>query len=173
MAFSEADRVWIRHFMGFAAIFVQADLRLENSIQAIQSQADGGVRPDSSSENYVKGCVYGVAAVTGQSTGVTPGGLTQNLVFASPAQRGLITIEATIAQQDAFLGALSADGGEVKIDSARETARLRWEGRRLVTAMATMLATSPRRDVFSTTPANPSGDPFYANPDQLGSRYQW
>lgn len=54
MAFSEQDRVYIRQYLGYAAIWLQADPRLESAITTIQSVADGGSRPDSSSENQAR-----------------------------------------------------------------------------------------------------------------------
>jgi|SRR5579875_2166275 len=173
MAFSETDRTFIRHFLGFSAIFVQADLRLENAITACQSEADGGSRPDPSTENYIKGCIYGFAAVTG-TAGVTPGPTsTTGATFSMPAQRGLIQIEAQIAQLDSLLGVLSADNGEAKLDTARERVRLCMEGRRLVNAVARQLATNPRADIFSSAPVNADGDAFYGLPDGTGENYQW
>lgn len=55
MAFAETDRVQIRRWLGFSAIYLQADPKLENAIVAVQSTADGGSRPDSSTETAVKG----------------------------------------------------------------------------------------------------------------------
>jgi hypothetical protein len=57
MAFSQQDRVNVRHFLGFGSIFKQADLRLENALTSIQSVADGGSQPDSTSENAVRAIV--------------------------------------------------------------------------------------------------------------------
>jgi len=54
MAFTEADRVQIRKYLGFAAIYLQAEPRLEQAITAVQSTADGGTRPDSSTEDAIK-----------------------------------------------------------------------------------------------------------------------
>lgn len=54
MAWTEADRVKIRHYLGFAAIFHQADPRLESAITAVQSVADGGARPDDSTEQHIR-----------------------------------------------------------------------------------------------------------------------
>ena len=136
--YSETDRTWIRHFGGWGAIYQQADPRLEGAIGATQSVADGGTRPDSNGENQIKALLYGQAAVAGVQ-GVTVSGTAQNTVFATPAQRGLIQIEATIAMQDTFLGTASADAGEVKINPAREMIRLRSEGRRLVYSMCLVL----------------------------------
>lgn len=150
MSFNETDRTWIRHFAGFSAIFGQADPRLESAITAIQSVSDGGSRPDSSGENYIKACIYGQAGVTGGSTGVTIGGAAQNVTFNVPSVRGLIQIEANIAQLDAFMGATQADGGDTKVDAGRETIRLRLEGRRVAYAMCRMLGMKrPRVNVFS------------------------
>lgn len=161
MAVSEVDRTWIRHFGGFGGIFGQADPRLEGAITAIQSVADGGSRPDSSGENYVKALLYGSAAGTG-TAGVTISGAAQNTTFATPAVRGLIQIESQIAQLDTFLGTTEAD--EVKLDSAREMIRLRMEGRRLVYSMCRMLGmTGPRVDVFSSGVTTEDSDPFWAD----------
>lgn len=57
MAFVESDRVQIRRWLGVPAIFLQAEPRLETSITAVQSVADGGGRPDSSTETAIKGYV--------------------------------------------------------------------------------------------------------------------
>lgn len=50
MAFVEGDRVQIRRYLGYAAIWLQADPRLEAAITTIQAVADGGSRPDNTSE---------------------------------------------------------------------------------------------------------------------------
>lgn len=63
MAFTEADRVNIRHLLGFASVFMQADPRLENSVTACQSVADGGARPDNSTETYIKATVTSALSV--------------------------------------------------------------------------------------------------------------
>jgi hypothetical protein len=172
VAYSEVDRVWIRHFLGFSAIFTQADPRLENAVTATQSLADGGVRPDASTENYIKAVIYGVAAVAGTQAGVVVGpASTTGVTFQVPASRGLIQIEANIALQDQFLGTSEVDGKEIQIDPAREIKRLRVEGRRLVNHLARMLATHPRADIFSNVAPDPGGDAFYGFLES--SRYQW
>lgn len=51
--FTEINRVKIRKYLGFAAIFHQAEPRLENAIGAVQSVADGGNRPDNSTELFI------------------------------------------------------------------------------------------------------------------------
>jgi hypothetical protein len=156
------DRVYIRRYVGYGAIFLQAEPRLENAITATQSTADLGTRPDASTENNIKGLLYGIAAVTGTQTGVTPGPVsTTGVTFAMPAIRGLLQIEATITTQDAFLGTMSADGGEVKLDAYREMVRLRQEGRRLCHQLARMLGMKGvRADIFSSSPVILDDDPF-------------
>lgn len=54
MAWTETDRVQIRHYLGFSAIFLQADPRLELAITAVQQVSDGGARPDTSTEAYIR-----------------------------------------------------------------------------------------------------------------------
>ena len=168
MAFAESDRVYIRHFLGFPALFLQADPRLEAAVTAVQALPQGA-RPDSSTENAIKGLIYGVAAVTTGAAGVPPGGAVQAGPFNTPAVSGLIQVEASLDLQSTFLGAQQADGGEVVIDPVRECARLKAEGRRLVNGLARHLGTSPRRDIFGPPVLNEYGDSFYSdNPP-----YQW
>ena len=57
MAFVENDRVAIRHFLCFSAIFLQADPRLENAITAVQATVDGGTRPTSDTETAIKAII--------------------------------------------------------------------------------------------------------------------
>ncbi len=161
MSFSELDRTYIRRFVGFGAIFVQAEPRLENAITAVQSTADGGTRPDASTENQIKAYVYGSAAVAGVA-GVTPGGAsTTGSTFVQPALRGLLQIEQAIATLDVFMGASAVDGGDTQVDTAREGARLRKEGRRLCGMLARLLGMKGvRMDVFSGSPVVYDGDPF-------------
>lgn len=157
MAYAELDRSYIRHFVGYGAIFIQADPRLENAITATQSVADLGARPDSSTENVIKGLIYGVAAVVGVA--VTPGGTAQSGPFAQPAQRGLLQLEQSIANLDPLIGVLRAE--EATLDTAREGIRLKMEGRRLCHAMARMLGMrGVRADVFSSAPVIIDADPF-------------
>ena len=55
MAWVENDRSLIREMLGFSAIFLQADPRVEFAITSIQAIADGGTRPDNSSELRMRG----------------------------------------------------------------------------------------------------------------------
>lgn len=169
--FSAQDRTYIRHFLGFSAVFKQADLRAETAITAIQSVADGGSQPDSSSENFIKGLIYGTNAVT--ATLPTPGPTAQNVTFTQPATQGLLAIEQKFQMLWDIAFVQEADQRDAVIDAARGVAVLRKEGRRLVSHLARMLATSPRADVFAGTEPNPRGDTFYDLPDGSGCNYQW
>src|SRR5579883_917909 len=55
MAWTESDRATVRHYLGFPALFHQAEPRLENALTSIQSEADGGTRPDDSTEKQIRG----------------------------------------------------------------------------------------------------------------------
>jgi hypothetical protein len=128
MAFLESDRVQIRQYLGFGALFLQLDNRLESAINSIQSIADGGTRPDSSSEVALKAIVTKLQSVDS-------------------------AIDAISVQQ----GAHEVD--EIKLDSARETLRLRMVGRQYVGRLARMLDTAPRSDCFATVPTLYGPDP--------------
>ena len=54
MAWTEADRVAIRSYLGFADLFLQADPRLESAIASLQARTDGGTRPDGSAEAQIR-----------------------------------------------------------------------------------------------------------------------
>ena len=147
--FTEAERVQIRHVLGFGATFVQADPRLENAVTAVQAIVDGGSRPDGSTEQFVRNVIYGMQSLPGPPF--------------IPAIRGILQIEADIDNLQGQQGAISVD--EVTVNPARETARLRGEGRRKVKSLAQMLGMRrARADIFS--PSNEpfgDGDPFTTN----------
>ncbi len=63
MAWTEADRAAIRSYLGFPALFLQADPRLEAAMTAVQSEADRGVRPDGSTETQIRGWLVQLAKV--------------------------------------------------------------------------------------------------------------
>ena len=128
MAFVEQDRAYIRNYLGYAGIFLQADPRLESAISNIQAVSSvdpvavGGTRPDQSSEN-----------------------LARNIVAK------LVAIDAALDALDAFEGVEKVDDGSFNM--VREDARLRRKGRMYVYRLAKLLDTEPRGDVFGTTPA--------------------
>lgn len=118
--FAESDRVKIRRWLGFSAIFLQADPRLENAITSTQSLADGGSRPDDTT----------VIAIKDYLTKLT------NI----ETQWVLLTTEG---------GMQGGTIDELKIDPLRGLAGLKQVGRMYVGFIADALATKPHRDVFS------------------------
>jgi hypothetical protein len=159
--YSEQDRVQIRRFLGFGAIFKQADPRVENAITSTQSEADGGSQPDSSSENEIKGLIYGTTGTTG--TAVTPGGTAQNVAFSQPALPGLLTIEQQLAGMWGFTFAAGKQD-DATVDTYRAMIQLRSEGRRMVRALARHLGMKgPRIDMFAGGAGIGDGEPFWGN----------
>lgn len=63
MAFTEADRAQIRQYVGWTAIFQQAQPLLESAITTLQAKADGGNMVDNSTELLVKGLITQLQAV--------------------------------------------------------------------------------------------------------------
>ena len=59
----EGDRVILRDILGFGSLFLQADPRTENAMTAVQSIADGGTRPDNSSELAIRSYMLDYANV--------------------------------------------------------------------------------------------------------------
>ena len=53
----------MRHYLGFGALFHQADPRLENALSAVQSSADGGTRPDDSTEKQIRNWLAQLARI--------------------------------------------------------------------------------------------------------------
>jgi hypothetical protein len=167
MAYSELDRTYVRHFVGYGSIFLQSEPRLESAITATQSLADKGSRPDSSTENYIKGLIYGSAAVCTPLTpvGVTQGPLPQNVAFATPAVPGLLALEQQCSAMWGFTFAAKAD--EATVDTFRGVVQLRIEGGRLCHALARMLGMKGvRANVFAPGPTIMDDNPFaYDNPE--------
>lgn len=149
MAYSELDRVYVRKFLGFSAIFLQGDPRLENALNATQSIADNGVRPDSNTENAIKALLYGQASQAG-TNGVTLGPAAQNTTFQVPARPGLVNIKNALDGLIPISFVLFADQKEIEIDPARGASILRRMGREMVAELADVLSTPPRFDVFGT-----------------------
>lgn len=130
MAWTEAERATIRHYLGFSAIFLQADPRLEQAITSVQSQAvPGGTRPDESTERQIRRW------------------LTQ-----------LEKIEQRL--EEVWEEAEALRVSDLGVDPHRGVVLLRSEGRRVVAGIARALATTPRHDVFSSAPPDPDGPTF-------------
>jgi hypothetical protein len=152
--YSEQDRTYVRWYCGWSATFLQAEPRLENAISSTQSIADGGTRPDSNTENLIKGIIYGTNSQTGTGTVVNPGPTAQNSQFAMPASFGLLQVDQQLSTLWAVALVRSADKGEQQLDVPRAMAMLRMEGRRLAFRLARALGLkSVRVDVFSSRSA--------------------
>ena len=126
MAFTEADRVQIRGFLGYSSQFLQADPRLESAMTNAQSLSDGGTRPNpspSAAENQVR------------------------VIIAN-----LQSIDTSMMNLQQFAGVTKADKGEAFIDAAREDARLRALGRMWVHRLARLFDTLPISDIYSMAP---------------------
>lgn len=125
--FLESDRVQIRTYLGFSALWLQADPRLESAITNIQAVADGGTRPDTSSEVQAKSLVTKLQGID-------------------------TAIDTLVIQQGA-----TRVQNQVSLDSAREMIRLRSLGRQYVHRLARMFDTLPRADVYSMAPDDAPG----------------
>ena len=167
MAYLEADRVNIRKYLGFGAIFLQADPRLEAAITATQSVADQGARPDSSTENYIKGLIYGSSAVA--TVLPSPGPIAQNQQFSQGATIGLLGIDQQLQQLWGFTFATTAGNGQARVDTWRGMVQLRAEGKRLAFTLARALGMrAVRADVFSAQGGmGDSVEPFWGNDSQV------
>jgi hypothetical protein len=119
--FQESDRVQIRLYLGYSGTYLQADPRLESAIKNVQSIADGGTRPDSSTETLVRGIISSLQNIDTQIT-----------ILASQQGAGAV--------------------GSIRVDAARETARLRMVGRQYVHRLARVFDTQPHSDIFSSAP---------------------
>jgi hypothetical protein len=130
MAWIEADRALLRHYLGFSAIFLQADPRLEQAITSVQSQAvPGGTRPDDSTERQIRGWLAQLAKI----------------------ERRL---------EEVWDEAEALKVSDLGVDPYRAVALLRSEGRRIVAGIARALATRPVHDVFSSAAPDPEGATF-------------
>jgi hypothetical protein len=92
VAFTETNRVAIRKALGFAAIYLQADPMLENAITTVQSVADGGTRPDSSTEDAILAYLVSLAAIDAvlEGTGGCVGTIKVNKIAMDAARGELI-----------------------------------------------------------------------------------
>lgn len=126
MAWTEADRVQVRMFLGYSDQFLQADPRLENALTNVQCISDGGTRPNPSP-----------SAAEAQARAILT---------------NLQSIDTFMLNLGQFAGATSVDAGDAKVDAAREDARLRALGRMYVHRLARVFDTLPISDIYSTAP---------------------
>lgn len=118
--FLESDRVKIRKWLGFSALFLQADPRLEAAITSVQSVTDNGTRPDDSTVLAIKDYLTKLDGIETQW---------MNLTAEGGMQGGKID--------------------ELQIDPLRGLEGLKKVGRIYVGFLADALSTRPHRDVFS------------------------
>jgi len=122
MAFTEADRVQIRKYLGFAAIYLQAEPLLENAITAVQAVTDpGGTRPDNSTELEIKSIIVKLQAVDAKL---------DEIDCLGTAQTGKIIIDPVRGQM------------AVAMQGRRQVARLAFM----------LSLNGPLRDVYSAAP---------------------
>lgn len=138
-AWTEIEKVNIRAYLGFPALFHQQEPRLENAINSVQATSDGGVLSSNATQERMRTV------------------LTQ-----------LANIDTLITNQQGLMFVNTAGTDEVKINSIRAIFGLKQEGRRLITQLAIPLGTRPFRDYYSPLPLNDSfggNSPF---PTDLG-----
>jgi hypothetical protein len=63
MAFTEAQRVKIRKYLGYAGLYLTYYSKLESAITTVQSEADGGSRPDGSTESLILATIAELEAI--------------------------------------------------------------------------------------------------------------
>jgi hypothetical protein len=102
-----SDRVALRSYLGFSSLYLQADPRLENAIDASRAVADGGQQPDNSLQLQV-------------------------LSFVAAC----VACDLAIANSRALYGATQAGKGAINIDAAREMGIRRSEGSMYVARLA-------------------------------------
>lgn len=119
--YTEADRVKIRRWLGFSALYLQADPRLENAIKATQSVADGGTRPDDTTVLAIKDYLTKLDGIE--------------------VQWLKLTVEG---------GMQAGKVDELGVDPLRGFAGLKQVGRLYVGWIADALSTRPHRDVFTS-----------------------
>ena len=120
MAYIEADRVQIRHFMGAGTTFLQLFPKLENAITVTQSLADGGTRPDNSTELLVKSIVT-----------------------------DLQLVETRLKNLHNQVQVVEANSKEIVLNVGKGLFLLRAEGRRMVGNLSRILGCAPVFDAFS------------------------
>lgn len=62
-AFTEAERVQIRSYLGASRMYIASDPRLESAITNAQTSAEGGSAPDDSTETYIRSLIVNLQGV--------------------------------------------------------------------------------------------------------------
>ena len=140
-AWTEYQRASVRRWLGYGALYLQADPRLETAMTTVLAVSDGGTRPDSSTQQMIIGWL---TLLDGQpGAGSAP-------AAASIEGQWLATLPVM------FVG--SADNGSAKTDAIRGLFGLFKVGRLYVRNICFALGfTAPLHDIFSSSgPANES-----------------
>ena len=132
-AFTEADRVKIRHYMGAGALFTGLYPLLESAISTVQAIADGGARPDNS---------------------------TQLAIYGTLTELDDIETRRKSLRKRVMVDTATAGDSSARIDPARGIAVLRGEGRVIAGGLARYLGfKSVLSDIYS--PGQPHVPPVY------------
>ncbi len=127
----ESDRVKLRRWLGATALFSQADPMIESALDAVQSLADGGSRPDASTETAIRAYLTKLDSIESALDGTIP---IASVLGANDGKLDPVRGAALIKQRGRqFIGHICDALG----------------------------LAGPRRDVFSPIEPNPSGSPFY------------
>ena len=134
-AWTEAQRVSVRKWLGFGNQFIQADPRLEIALDAILALADGGVRPDNSAQLAIIGYLTQLDGQPGPGQPPTSS-----------------SIEGQWLAQLQMLAVGEADG-ETKLDALRALTGIARIGRFYVRQICFSLGfQKPLVDVFASNP---------------------
>ena len=128
-AWTNDEKASLRAYLGFPSLFHDQNPRLENAINSVQQEADGGVLQD--------------------------GGATQERMRT--VMTSLASIDAKLEELWCTAFVKEAGIDNVKTDSIRAMQYLKMEGRRLIQQLAIPLGTRPMRDYYS--PAEINNDP--------------
>lgn len=120
MAFSEAQRVQIRMYLGYTGVYTDTFYKLEGAITSIQSSSDGGRMPDDSTEQLVVG-----------------------------AMAELVSISASIKKLRSTLHVEKVGAEGLELDTGKALRNLRVQGREQIGILSDVLTVPVLRDFFS------------------------
>lgn len=140
-AWTEYQRMSVARWLGYGAVFRQADPRLDAALNSILATSDGGTRPDNSAQLMITGWLKQLDGQPGAGQDPTATSIEGRIIA--------LRVQAQVGTAD-----------EVKIDPFRGMKHIQKEGRFYVRAIYRMLGfTSPLYDVFSDASGpNESGE---------------
>ena len=95
-AWLESERAQVRHALGYSAIFLQAEPRLEYALTAVLAVTDGGTRPDNSTQVQIQGWLADVATLETNLKALWPlaaGGQIDEITADIPRATALLRME--------------------------------------------------------------------------------